>query len=178
METIAQISTPLGSGGIAVVRMSGENALDVAFDFFHAKNLQKQTIEPRKLYLGNFCYNEVKEKCLMVYFKSPYSYTGEDIVEFQIHGGEFLATFILNALLSSGVRLAENGEFSRRAFLNGKLSLDEAEGMIDIISATSDAELKAASKLLGGELTPLVKSMQDKLKDACGNIEVCLEEGL
>lgn len=175
METIAQISTPLGSGGIAVVRMSGDNSLDIAFKLFSCKNLNKQTIEPRKLYLGNFCFDGVTEKCLMAYFKCPFSYTGEDIVEFQIHGGEFLATFVLNALLSSGAVLAENGEFSRRAFLNGKMSLDEAEGMIDIINATSKAELKAASKLLVGELTPIVKDMQSRLKDALADLEVAID---
>lgn len=175
METIAQISTPLGSGGIAVVRMSGNSSLDIAFKLFSCKNLNKQTIEPRKLYLGNFCFDGVTEKCLMAYFKCPFSYTGEDIVEFQIHGGEFLATFVLNALLSNGARLAENGEFSRRAFLNGKMSLDEAEGMIDIINATSNAELKAASKLLVGELTPIVKDMQSRLKDALADLEVAID---
>lgn len=175
METIAQISTPLGSGGIAVVRMSGDACIDIAFKLFSSKNLNKQTIEPRKLYLGTFCHNGVTEKCLMVYFKNPFSYTGEDIVEFQIHGGEFLATFVLQALLDSGARLAENGEFSRRAFLNGKMSLDEAEGMIDIINATSDAELKAASKLLVGELTPIVKDMQSRLKDALADLEVAID---
>ena len=175
METIAQISTPLGSGGIAVVRMSGDNSLDIAFKLFTAKNLCVENIEPRKLYLGSFCFDGVTEKCLMAYFKAPFSYTGEDIVEFQIHGGEFLATFVLNALLSSGAVLAENGEFSRRAFLNGKMSLDEAEGMIDIINATSNAELKAASKLLVGELTPIVKEMQNNLKDALADLEVAID---
>ena len=175
MKTIAQISTPLGSGGIAVVRLSGDNALDIAFSLFLVNNLDKKNIQPRKLYLGNFCCDNITEKCLMVYFKAPYSYTGEDIVEFQVHGGEYLATFVLNSLLKNGAILAENGEFSKRAFINGKMTLDEAEGMIDMINATSQAELKAASHLASGELAPKIKVMQDNLKEALVDLEVAID---
>ena len=176
MDTIAQISTPLGSGGIAIVRVSGEKAIDIAFNLFYAKNLTKQNIEPRKLYLGKFnIFNGAKERCMMVYFKAPYSFTGEDVVEFQVHGGEYLATCILDTLLKNGCTLAQNGEFSRRAFVNGKMTLDEAEAMIDMINATSDAELKASSNLTNGDLYKQITKIQNDLKDCIANLEVSLD---
>lgn len=175
MKTIAQISTPLGSGGIAIVRMSGDTAKQIAFAVFSAKNLTAENIEPRKLYLGKFELAEATEKCMMVYFKAPYSFTGEDIVEFQIHGGEYLATKILEKLVQKGCSLAENGEFSKRAFMNGKMSLDEAEAMIDMINATSDAEIKASSMLAQGKLHQIIKSIQDKLKDCLVDLEVSID---
>ena len=175
-NTIAQISTPLGSGGIAIVRVSGQKAIDIAFNLFYAKNLTKQNIEPRKLYLGKFnIFNGAKERCMMVYFKAPYSFTGEDVVEFQIHGGEYLATCVLDTLLKNGCRLAENGEFSRRAFVNGKMSLDEAEAMIDMINATSEAEIKASSNLASGHLFKQITQIQNALKDCIVNLEVSLD---
>ncbi|MBQ3494826.1 MAG: tRNA uridine-5-carboxymethylaminomethyl(34) synthesis GTPase MnmE [Clostridia bacterium] len=175
MQPIAQISTPLGSGGIAVIRMSGEKSLDIALSLFSAKNLTQQNIVPRHLYYGTFCNNEIKEKCLMAYFKAPFSFTGEDVVEFQVHGGEYLATFILKSLLAHGARLAENGEFSKLAFINGKLSLDEAEATIDMINATSESELKASSKLLCGELFSVIKNAQQKIQDAIVDLEVSID---
>lgn len=174
-DIIASISTPLGTGAISIVRMSGEKCLDIALELFFAKNLDNKTIEPRKLYLGDFVSKNIKEKCMMVYFKSPNSYTGEDIVEFQIHGGEFLTNQVLQEILNKGVKLSENGEFSKRAFLNGKMSLDEAEGVVDIIDATSKAELKAGYELMKGHLFKEVESMQNKLTEMIAKIEVTLD---
>ena len=175
MKTIAQISTPLGSGGIAIIRMSGDNAKKIAFKLFHAKNLTSQNIEPRKLYLGKFSLDNATERCMMVYFKAPFSFTGEDVVEFQIHGGEYLATKILEVLLNNGCVLAENGEFSKRAFLNGKMTLDEAEATIDMINATSDAEIKASSMLANGKLNNIIVSIQNKIKDCLVDLEVSID---
>ncbi len=175
MKTIAQISTPLGSGGIAIVRMSGDKAKDIAFSLFRAKNLNQENIEPRKLFLGKFQLDQATERCMMVYFKAPYSFTGEDVVEFQIHGGEFLATKVLETLLNNGCSLAENGEFSKRAFINGKMTLNDAEAMIDMINATSDAEIKATSLLLSGKFTNEIKQIQDQIKDCLINLEVSID---
>jgi len=96
-KTIACISTPLGTGAISIIRISGENCLKIAKQVFFCKD--KENIEVRKLYLGDFIYKDIKDKCLMAFFKSPLSYTGEDMVEFQCHGGEFLAENILKSLL-------------------------------------------------------------------------------
>ncbi len=176
MKTIAQISTPLGSGGIAIIRMSGDKAKDIAFDVFFAKNLTKENIEPRKLYLGKFkIENDTFEQCMMVYFACPYSFTGEDVVEFQIHGGEYLATKILDVLVQNGCDLAENGEFSKRAFMNGKISLDKAEATIDMINATSDAEIRASSKLAQGTLCKQIENMQNEIKDCLVDMEVAID---
>ncbi len=175
MSTIAQISTPLGSGGIAIVRISGEDALKIGRSLFYSKKLLSSDITPRLLYLGDFDLGDAKERCMMVYFKAPYSFTGEDVVEFQIHGGEYLATKVLDRIVEKGATLAQNGEFSKRAFLNGKMSLDEAEATIDMINATSDAEIKASSKLAEGTLFKQVKKIQDDLKNGVANLEVALD---
>ena len=172
---IASISTPLGTGAISIVRMSGENCLRLALQLFSKSGLSEETIQPRLLYLGDFVTQNIKEKCMMVYFKAPYSFTGEDIVEFQIHGGEFLTNQILKEVIEAGATLAENGEFSKRAFLNGKMSLDEAEGIIDVIDATSKAELRAGYELMKGHLFQEVEDMQNKLTEVIARIEVTLD---
>lgn len=172
-KTIACISTPLGTGAISIIRVSGENCLKIAKQVFFCKD--KENIEVRKLYLGDFIYKDIKDKCLMAFFKAPLSYTGEDMVEFQCHGGEFLAENILKSLLENGAVLAENGEFSKRAFLNGKLTLDKAEGIIDVINATSEAELKAGYKMLKGELKNAVIEFQNQLTTSLAEIEVTLD---
>lgn len=174
-EIIASISTPLGTGAIGIIRISGENCLNVALGVFHGKNLTQKNIEPRKLYLGDFISGGIKEKCLMVFFSSPNSYTGEDMIEFQVHGGEFLVQSILSEVIKNGARLAENGEFSKRAFLNGKISLDKAEGIIDVIEATSKAELKAGYELMGGRLYNSTQKMQQQLKEIIAMLEVTID---
>ena len=97
-KTICAISTPLGNSAINIIRMSGNKSLEIIKKFFSSKNLDYSKIEPRKMYLGNFKNGDISEKCLMVFFKGPNSFTGEDIVELQIHGGEFLAKEILNII--------------------------------------------------------------------------------
>ncbi len=174
MRTIAQISTPLGSGGISVIRMSGKDSLQIANKIFSYKK-QPEVIEPRHMYFGNINYDGFTEQCLMVYFKAPFSYTGEDVVEFQCHGGEYLTRQILNACLNSGAVLAENGEFTKQAFVNGKISLDEAESVIDMINATSTAELKANSKILKGDLYKKISQIQKDIMDAIVNLEVSID---
>ena len=173
MDTIASISTPMGTGAIAIVRMSGKQSLDIAFELFENKKLTKQNIVPRMLYLGNI--KGLGEKCLMVYFKNPHSFTGEDMVEFQVHGGVLLCREVLRLLLEKGARLAENGEFSKRAFLNGKMSLDEAEGIIDVIEATHKAELSAGFELLNGQLLQTVKQMQQDLTNTNARLAVTVD---
>lgn len=172
-RTIACISTPLGTGAISIIRVSGPKCLEIAKRVFFCKN--KDNIQPRFMNLGDFVWHDIKDKCLMVFFKAPLSYTGEDMVEFQCHGGEFLAENILKSLLENGAVLAENGEFSKRAFLNGKLTLDKAEGIIDVINATSEAELKAGYKMLKGELKNKIIELQNKIKTNLAEIEVTLD---
>ena len=171
MKTIVAISTPLGKGAIAIVRMSGDKALEIATKVFSCN----EKIEPRKMILGSFKIKEVKEKCLMVYFKAPFSYTGEDVVEFQIHGGVTIARLVEQELIDNGCVLAENGEFSRRAFENGKISLDEAESIVDEINSESLSELKASLSTTSGALKEKVSSLQDMLTNLLAEIEVSMD---
>lgn len=173
METIASISTPMGTGAIAIVRMSGKNSLEIAFKLFVNKSLTINNIVPRMLYLGNI--KGLNEKCLMVYFKAPNSFTGEDMVEFQIHGGVLLCQEVLSLLIKNGARLAENGEFSKRAFINGKMSLDEAEGIIDVIDATQKAELEAGFELLNGRLLKTITKIQNELTTLTASLAVTVD---
>ena len=175
-NTIVSISTPLGKGAISIIRMSGMDALGIASKLFSCKSLDYDNIEPRKMYLGNFKIEEnIFEKCLMVYFKAPFSYTGEDLIEFQIHGGLIITQKILDICINNGAVLAESGEFSKRAFLNGKISLDEAESIIDIIESESESELKASLVLAKGQLFSKVKELQDKLTEMLARIDVSLD---
>lgn len=173
--TIAAISTSLGRGAISIIRMSGKNSLKIACKLFQSKKLDYEKIEPNKLYLGNFFFENNKEKCFMVYFKAPNSYTGEDVVEFQIHGGILLTQKILSCLIEKGALLAKPGEFSQRAFENGKISLDEAEAIIGEINAESDGELKANLNLANGKLKEKILKTQNDLTEILAQIEATLD---
>lgn len=173
-KNIVAISTAIGNGGISIIRMSGEDVLDIASRVFFAKTSVKD-FEPRKLYLGTFKYGNISDKCMCVYFKAPFSYTGEDLIEFQCHGGITLTNKIYESLVSIGCTPAGKGEFSKLAFLNGKISLDEAEGIIDLINAESESQLKAGYNLMQGDLKNKVESMQNSLTELLAKIEVTLD---
>ncbi len=172
-KTIAAISTPLGKGAISIVRMSGEKAFEIANEVFSP--CKNEMVEPRKMVLGNFDLGEAKERCLMVQFKAPKTFTGEDMVEFQIHGGIIITQRVLSVLLSKGASLSEPGEFSKRAFLNGKLSLDEAESISEIISSESESELNISLNLAGGKLKNEITDLQNMLTELLAKIEVTLD---
>lgn len=171
-KTICAISTPIGNGGISIVRMSGPNS---------KQTLQKITtfdtskMEPRKLYLANIKTQNFDDQALVVWFKAPFSYTGEDMVEIQCHGGIVIANGILHTLIQNGCTLAENGEFTKRAFVNGKISLDRAEGVIDMINAQSEQAVKAGFDLLSGKLKDIAKQIQDNLTTCQAQIEVAID---
>lgn len=175
-RVIASISTPLGKGAISIVRMSGKGCLNVAEKVFVSKNIDYKKITPKMLYLGNFCFaDKSQEKCFMVYFRSPASYTGEDMVEFQVHGGMLLTQKILNTLLDNGAVLAEPGEYSKLAFENGKISLDEAEAIIGEINAESEGELKASLAVADGQLKTKINNLQNNLTEVIAEIEATLD---
>ncbi len=175
-KTIVAISTPLGKGAISIVRMSGGESLNIAKKLFYSSKLDYLNITPRFLYLGDFNLGGgMVEKCMLVYFKAPFSYTSEDIVEFQVHGGNVLTQKILEKLIESGATLAEAGEFSKRAFENGKISLDEAESIIGEINAESESELSATLSVAGGKLKEKVLSLQSELTEQLAEIEATLD---
>ncbi len=175
-DVIVSISTPLGKGAVAIVRMSGQNSLDVALKIFHSRHFENGNITPRLMYFGQLDLgNNIFEECLMVYFKSPFSYTGEDIVEFQIHGGVLLAQKVVERCLESGARMAEAGEYSKRAFVNGKITLDKAEAIIGEINAETEGELSSSLQVTNGRLANAVLEEQDKLTTLLAEIEVGMD---
>lgn len=171
METIVALATPAGNSGVAVIRISGDKSKEIL------QNLIKDALEfePRKMYLKNVYIKDFIDQCLVVYFHAPFSFTGEDVVEIQSHGGYYLAQQIIDECLSFGARLADRGEFSKRAFINGKLSLDQAEGIIDLINAESQMQAKTGSSLLQGELKNLITTYQNSLTDILAEIEAKLD---
>lgn len=173
-DTIVAQATPNGKSGISIVRISGKKSLDIAKQIFlRFKN--KSDIIPNYMYLGQINLGDIEDKGFCVYFKSPNSFTGEDVVEFQCHGGLVVAQKIIEQVLHFGCRLATAGEFSKRAFLNGKMSLDQAEGVVDTINAETENQLKASNELTNGNLFKLVTKFQDKLTDILSEIEVNLD---
>lgn len=175
-NTIVALSTPLGVGAICIVRLSGDDAVNIADKVFVSiKNKKPSEFEARKLELGTFKANNFNEQILCVVFRAPFSFTGENLVEFQCHGGVKIAEGIIETLIDNGATMAGNGEFSKRAFLNGKLSLEKAEGMMDMINAESDAEIRAGYNLLDGELGKLAISSQKALIDVLSEVEVSFD---
>lgn len=168
-DCIAAIATAHGTGGVAVIRLSGENALGLAKKMFSPV---REKVTPNRMYAGNISGDGFTDYGFMVYFKAPHSFTGENVVEFHCHGGVQIARGILKKCLSLGARAAERGEFTKRAFLNGKLSLSSAEGMIDMISAESLALIRAGSMMYTEKLTREVKDIQNELKDVLAAIAV------
>ena len=170
-KTICAISTPIGNGGISIVRLSGKDSFKVLSKICN----KKDNYEPRKLYLTNIKAEHFSDKALVVQFTAPNSYTGEDMAEIQCHGGVTIAKGILNALIKNGAKLAEPGEFTKRAFLNGKLSLEEAEGVIDMINAESDEAVKAGYNLMSGKLFEQIKLLKDNLTTCIAEIDVSMD---
>ena len=181
-DNIAAISTAAGAAGVAVIRISGKDSLSVAEKAFRpAGKIAVTDFIPNMMYAGEIDAGEFTDFGLCVYFKAPRSFTGEDTVEFHSHGGTAIAQGILKRVLSLGARLAEHGEFTRRAFLNGKLSLASAEGLIDMINAESVAGVKAGYSLYREKLTADVTAMQNELTAALSQIDADMdfpEEGL
>ena len=172
-KAIVSLSTPLGKGAIGIVRMSGKDVLKIALKIFHCK---EKNIKPRFMYFGKLeVEKNVFEECLMVYFKTPFSYTGEDVVEFQIHGGVLLAQKVVERCLENGCQMAEAGEFSKRAFLNGKITLDKAEAIIGEINAESEGELNSSLKITNGKLGRMVEDEQKTLTELLAEIEVSFD---
>lgn len=174
MHTITAISTPSGRGGIGIIRLSGDKAIEIADSCFSA-TLKVSEQEPRKMYLGSFVGKGFTDKVLCVKFVAPESYTGEDLVEFHVHGGVYLTSRVLNTLIENGARQASAGEFTERAVLNGKMSLDEAEGVIDVIEADSAMALRAGFRQMTGKLHSEITSVQQELLDMLVDISAAID---
>ncbi len=175
-DVISAISTPSGAGGVAVIRLSGGGALGIAEKMFvPSGKTAVSDFVPNVMYAGRICCDGFEDYGLCVYFRSPKSFTGEDSVEFHCHGGVQIARGVLAKTLSLGARAAEKGEFTKRAFINGKLSLSSAEGVIDMINAESLASLRAGSMLYAEKLTYEIKKLQGGLTDVLAEIAASLD---
>lgn len=176
MDTIAAIATPLGTGAVGIIRLSGESALEIAARVFSPYKLNSlKDAEPYMMYLGRLDCGGVKDRALAVFFRAPASYTGEDMVEFHCHGGAALLGHVLNGLLSLGARIADRGEFTRRAFLNGKMDLSDAEGVIDMINGESAAAVNAGYRLATGGTSAAVRALTAPLLDVIAHMEAALD---
>ena len=170
-DTIAAVATASGRGGVAVVRLSGSEAYAIA-----------RTLVPRLPAPGSFAFarfrnqeGELLDEGLVLVFKAPASYTGEDVVEFQGHGGAVAPRRVLNALLASGARLARRGEFTERAFLNGRLGLEAAESVLALVDAKTDRAAEAALAGLGETRLKAVRILYDRLLDLSATLEHALD---
>lgn len=170
-DTIVALATPPGKAGVAIVRVSGSKSKQILQKISRCND----DFKARYMYLKKIYMGDIIDDALLVYFASPNSYTGEDVVEIQCHGGFFLAQQVINTCLEFGARMAEPGEYSKRAFLNGKISFDQAEGIIDLINAESEAQAKSGSILMQGKLFEIISGMQDELTDILAEIEAKLD---
>lgn len=169
-NTIVALSTARGRAAIAVVRMSGDDAINIAKKFF-----SPFPSKPNMLKLGTLTTQHFDEHAMCVYFVAPHSYTGENTVEFHCHGGTAVAQAVIEKCLSCGAVMAQNGEFSKRAFINGKQNLTNAEGIIEMIDAETASAAKAGANLLENRLGKKVVELQDHLLDIVSACEVALD---
>ena len=177
MSTIAAISTAPGIGGIGIIRLSGENTFNIIEKIFIPKNKNKE-IKGYTFKYGHIINPKTKEiidEVLVSYFIKPKSYTTENMCEINSHGGNIVMENILELCLENGAELAEPGEFTKRAFLNGRIDLSQAESIIDIINSKTQKESKASVKQLEGFLSNKIKSIKDKIMDVMVDIEADID---
>jgi len=178
-DTIAAIATPPGEGAIGIIRLSGEETLRILGEIFvTSKGKRLEAPLSHKLYYG-YILDPVKrakiDEVMLAYMKGPHSYTREDMAEIFCHGGTLVMKSILELVINSGARLAKPGEFTLRAFLNGRIDLTQAEGVNDLIRAKNEASLKMALGILEGRLSKEIKGLRDELMGILAQVEVSLD---
>lgn len=176
-KTIAAISTASGNGGIGIIRLSGRQTFDIIDKIFIPKNKSKD-IKGYTMKYGNIVNpknNEIIDEVLVAYFVAPKSYTTENMCEINSHGGTVVEKRILELCLENGAELAEPGEFTKRAFLNGRIDLSQAEGIIDLINSKTEMEAKESINQLEGNLSKKIKKIEQKMLDIMVNIEVTID---
>ncbi len=197
-DTICAIATPVGEGGIGIVRVSGAHAVDVASHVVRPRTRQPfPQLESHRLYLSDVLYSEsfspweksplppgegqrkgpasAIDEALVVIMRKPRSYTGEDVVEIQTHGGSWILQATCDGLIRHGARLAQPGEFTKRAFLNGRLDLTQAEAVLDTIQATTSRSLEAAQSLLRGSLSKEIETLRERLIGILAHVEAGMD---
>lgn len=178
-DTICAIATPIGEGGIAIIRISGEKALEIAGKIFVGKN--KKDIKDMKTYtmrygkIVDLDTKEIIDDVILSYMKGPKSYTGENVVEVNCHGGVVATNRVLNQIVRSGARVAEPGEFTKRAFLNGRVDLSQAEAIMDIIKAKTELSMKSAMMQSKGALSKEIGELRKYLLNVLALIEYAVD---
>lgn len=175
MKTIAAISTPAGAGGISIVRVSGDDALGIIKKIFKARDLD--TFGSHTIKYGHIVEESGKivDEVLVSYFKAPKTYTGEDTCEINCHGGNIVTKQVLELVLKNGAQMAEPGEFTKRAFLNGKLDLSQAEAVMDIINSKSEKEKKSSINQLNGSVGKKISEIKSNFVDLLVDVEANID---
>lgn len=175
-DTIAAISTPVGEGGISIIRVSGDQALDVVSRIFKGKDLHQ--VKSHTINYGHIidpASGETVDEVMVSVMLAPKTYTKEDVVEINCHGGLLATNRALQLTLTNGARLAEPGEYTKRAFLNGRLDLSQAEAVMDLIRAKTDKSMKVALNQLDGDLSRLIKALRQDILDVLAQVEVNID---
>lgn len=172
-DTIVAISTALGVGAISIIRVSGKESIKVVNSIFQGKNLNK--VNSHTIHYGHIVEQEIIDEVLVTVMRAPKTFTTEDVVEINAHGGIATTQKILELLLKKGCRLAEPGEFTKRAFLNGRIDLIEAESVMDLINAKTDSARKLALTGVDGKISNFIKELRKKIIELLANIEVNID---
>ncbi|WP_202081567.1 tRNA uridine-5-carboxymethylaminomethyl(34) synthesis GTPase MnmE [Caldalkalibacillus salinus] len=176
-DTIAAISTPMGEGGIAVVRVSGKDAVDAVDNIYKGKH-DLSTVESHTIHYGHLIHpqsGENIEEVMVTVLREPRTYTKEDVVEVNCHGGIASVKRVLQLVLDQGVRLAEPGEFTKRAFLNGRIDLSQAEAVMDLIRSKTDRAMDVAQQQVEGRLSKMIQSLRQEILETLAHIEVTID---
>lgn len=173
-DTIVAISTALGQGAISIIRLSGNDAIKIVNSIFEGKNLEK--VDSHTINYGHIVYeDEIIDEVLVTIMKAPKTYTKEDIVEINTHGSIAVVNKIIEILLIKGCRRAEKGEFTKRAFLNGRIDLTESEGVMDLINSETELTRKMAINEISGNVKKLIDELREKIISLISNIEVNID---
>src|SRR5690625_4736103 len=176
LDTIAAISTPIGEGAIGIVRLSGPRALEIAQMVYKGADLFK--VKSHTIHYGKVIdpeTNELVDEVMTTVMLAPRTYTREDVVEINCHGGIVAVNRVLELLLANGARIAEPGEFTKRAFLNGRIDLSQAEGVMDLIRAKTDKAMSVAVKQVDGRLSTLIQRLRNELIETVAHVEVNID---
>ncbi len=176
-DTIAAVATPIGQAGIGIVRLSGPRAGEIAEKIFRP-NRPTRHLQSHHLYLGHLidpCSEQMIDEVLLSFMKAPHSYTREDVVEINSHSGYLLLSTILQIVLSEGARLAKPGEFTFRAFINGRIDLTQAEAIVDLINSKSERGLQLASEQIRGEFRAEIEGLRKKVVEILAHTEVAID---
>ncbi|RDW15246.1 tRNA uridine-5-carboxymethylaminomethyl(34) synthesis GTPase MnmE [Oceanobacillus arenosus] len=175
-DTITAISTPIGEGAIAIVRLSGPEAVSITSKIFNGKNLQE--VDTHTINYGKIINpetNEIADEVMVSVMRAPKTFTREDIIEINCHGGMTAVKRVLEIVLSNGARLAEPGEFTKRAFLHGRIDLSQAEAVMDLIRAKTDKAMNVALKQMDGRLSGLIQKLRQDLLETVAQVEVNID---